>query len=50
MTKKASKKRSKESGVDSDVEIISGTKTEIRFEDKKEIIGISPEFKWGEIY
>ena len=50
MTKKCTKKKLKESGVDSDVEIIYGTRIETRFEDTKAIMGISPEFKSGELY
>ena len=48
MTKNGTKKNSKESGAESDVEIISGTRTETRFEDTKEITRISPRFKWGD--
>ena len=50
MTNKSTKKNSKASGSDSDVEIILGTGRETRFEDTKEITGISPKFKWGELY
>ena len=50
MTKKGSKKKEKESGADSNVEIISSTMTETKFKDTKAIIGFSPEFKWGELY
>ena len=50
MTKKGSKKKSKESGADWDVEIIFVTMTKAKFKDKKEITGIAPEFKWGELY
>ena len=50
MTKKGTKKRSKASEVDADLEIISGSRTQTRFVDTKEITGISPEFKWGELY
>ena len=49
MTKKGTKKKSKASGADSDVEIILGTVTKTIFEDTKEITGIAPEFKWGEL-
>ena len=50
MTKKGTKKKSKESGEDSDVEIIPGTRTETILEDTKEFTGISPKFKWGGLY
>ena len=50
MTKKGSKKNSKESGEESDLEIISGTRIETIFEDTKEIMGIALEFKWRELY
>ena len=50
MTKKGAKNNSKESGADSDVEIILGTRTETIFEYTKAITGISLEFKWGELY
>ena len=46
ITKKGSKKKSKASGENSVVEIISGTRTETKFEDTKEIIGITIEFNW----
>ena len=50
MTKKCTKKKLKESGVDSDVEIIYGTRIETRFEDTKAITGIAPEFKSMGLY
>ena len=50
MTKKGTKKNSKESGSYFDVEIILGTRTKTIFEDTKAITGIAPEFKWGELY
>ena len=50
MTKKYRKKKEKPSGANSDCEIISGSRTETKFEDTKEITGIAPEFKWGELY
>ena len=50
MTKKCRKNKAKPSGSDSDCEIILGTKTKSKFEDTKAITGITPEFKWGEIY
>ena len=50
MPKKGANKNSKVSGADSDVENILGTKIETIFEDTKSITGISPKFKWGELY
>ena len=50
MPKKCTKKNSKASKADSDVEIILGTKIETIFEDTKLIMGIALEFKWGELY
>ena len=46
--KKSSKRKAKESEPKSDVEFIS--KIETKYEDTKAIIGVSPEFKWGELY
>ena len=48
MPKRGSKKNTRVSKPDSDVEIISRMK--IKFEDTKAITGVSPEFKWGELY
>ena len=48
MPKWGGNKKAKTSEVDSDVDIIS--RTEIRFEDTKDITWVSIEFKWGEIY
>ena len=48
MDKRGVKKKEKTSEVNSNVEIIS--RIEIRFEDIESITGVSPEFKWGEIY
>ena len=50
MTKKGSKKKEKASGEDSDVEIISSTRIETKFEYTKDIIEVSPKFKWIELY
>ena len=47
MTNKGSKKKAKESGADSDVEIILSTRTKTKYEDTKAITGVAPEFKWG---
>ena len=49
MTKKGTKKKSKENRSDSDVEIISSTRLETISKDTKVIIGITPEFKWGAV-
>ena len=45
MNKKGTKKKSKESRADLDVEIILGTRTETIFEDTNEIMVIAPKFK-----
>ena len=50
MTKKGTKKKSKVSGEDSDVEVILDTRKETMLGDKKIVVGISLEFKWGELY
>ena len=50
MNKKGTKKKSKASREDLDVEIFLGTRTETIFEDTKAITRIYPEFKWGELY
>ena len=50
MPKKGTKKNSKVSRVDSDVEFILDTKKETMFGDAKAVRGISPEFKWWELY
>ena len=50
MTKKGSKKKSKTSGADSYVYIISSAKIETIFEDTKAITRIALEFKWRELY
>ena len=48
MPKNGSKKKEKASEEDLDVEIIF--RTEIKFENTKDIIGVAPEFKWGGLY
>ena len=45
MPKNSGNKKAKAGEVDSDVEIIS--RTEIKFEDTKAIVGADQEFKWG---
>ena len=50
MTKKGRKKKSKVGGVDSYTDIISDTRIETIFKDTKAVTGISPDFKWGELY
>ena len=50
ISKKGSKKKSKVSEEDSDVEVILDTRIETMFEDTKEVTRISPEFKSGELY
>ena len=48
MPKKSSKRKAKASKPKLDVEVIS--RTETKYEDTKDITGVSPKFKWGELY
>ena len=50
MPKKGSRKKSKVSKEDLDMEVILDTKIETMFTDTKEVTGIAHEFKWGELY
>ena len=50
MPKKGSRKKSRVSDADLDMEVILDTRKETMFEVTKSVTGIAPEFKWVELY